>query len=63
MGKWLYCIEILKDGAVSNERGIFPPDDSLGYDEPKAAYDAILWHFRNIYPNAEVNIASLEMVK
>lgn len=62
MSQWFYCIEILKEGNLQKDSGIFPSDGVSGYDTPKAALDAILWQFREFHPDAELTVVNLNRV-
>lgn len=62
MSKWFYCVEILKEGKLEKDSGIFPSDGAAGYDTPEGALDAILWHFRKFHPDAEVTVVNLNRV-
>lgn len=53
MRRWFYCVEIYKGGYYSHkESGIYPQfgDPTLaeisGSDDPKSAYDSIVWQYQ-----------------
>lgn len=69
MARWFYCVELFKNGKFERKvSGVYPEveDATLteiaGLDDPKAAYDSIVWQHGINDPDVEVIVTALNKV-
>lgn len=69
MARWFYCVELFKNGKFEHKvSGVYPEFEDVtlteiaGLDDPKAAYDSIVWQQRINDPDVEVIVTALNKV-